>query len=51
MVLYSEILNQTEVLSYYDCDHRYMMQYIGKVYPNDKHNFEAKSARHYIELL
>ncbi len=51
VIIESKILNQTEVLAYYECDHDYMSQYIGKVYLNDKYNFEAKSARHYWKEL
>ena len=51
VIIEAKILNQTDVLGYYKCDSDYMSRYIGKVYPNDKYNFEAKSARHYWKEL
>ena len=51
LIIESKILNQSEVLHYYGCDHAYMDRYIGLVAINDKHNFEAKSARHYWKEL
>ncbi len=51
VIIESKILNQTEVLSYYGCNSNYMERYIGFVALNDKHNFEAKSARHYWKEL
>ncbi len=51
LIIESKILNQTEVLSYYGCNASYMDRYIGLVALNDKHNFEAKSARHYWKEL
>ncbi len=51
IVIESKILNQTEVLSYFGYDSHYMERYIGLVAINDKHNFEAKSARHYWKEL
>ena len=51
VIIESKILNQTEVLSYYGYNSSYMEKYIGFVALNDKHNFEAKSARHYWKEL
>ena len=51
LIIESKILNQTEVLSYYGYNSSYMERYIGLVALNDKHNFEAKSARHYWKEL
>jgi CRISPR-associated protein Cas1 len=51
LIIESKILNQTEVLNYYGYDSNYMERYIGLVQLNDKHNFEAKSARHYWKEL
>ncbi|RLA60676.1 MAG: hypothetical protein DRQ78_09305 [Epsilonproteobacteria bacterium] len=51
IVIESKILNQTEVLSYFGYDSAYMERYVGFVAINDKHNFEAKSARHYWKEL
>jgi CRISPR-associated protein Cas1 len=51
LIIESKILNQTEVLHYYGYDSVYMERYIGLVQLNDKHNFEAKSARHYWKEL
>ncbi len=51
VIIESKILNQTEVLSYYGYNSSYMERYIGFVALNDKHNFEAKSARHYWKEL
>ncbi len=51
LIIESKILNQTEVLNYYGYDFEYMERYIGLVHLNDKHNFEAKSARHYWKEL
>jgi len=51
LIIESKILNQREVLSYYGYDASYMDRYIGLVALNDKHNFEAKSARHYWKEL
>jgi len=51
LIIESKILNQTEVLSYFGYDSAYMERYIGLVELNDKHNFEAKSARHYWKEL
>ena len=51
LIIESKILNQTEVLNYYGYNSSYMERYIGLVALNDKHNFEAKSARHYWKEL
>jgi len=51
VIIESKILNQTEVLEYFGYDCVYMERYIGFVAINDKHNFEAKSARHYWKEL
>ena len=51
VIIESKILNQAEVLSYYGYNSSYMEKYIGFVALNDKHNFEAKSARHYWKEL
>lgn len=51
LIIESKILNQTEVLHYYGYNSEYMDRYIGLVQLNDKHNFEAKSARHYWKEL
>ena len=51
LIIELKILNQTEVLSYYGYNTSYMERYIGFVGLNDKHNFEAKSARHYWKEL
>ena len=51
LIIESKILNQTDVLSYYGYNSSYMERYIGLVALNDKHNFEAKSARHYWKEL
>jgi len=51
LIIESKILNQREVLSYYGYNSSYMDRYIGLVALNDKHNFEAKSARHYWKEL
>ena len=51
LIIESKILNQREVLNYYGYNFEYMDRYIGLVQLNDKHNFEAKSARHYWKEL
>lgn len=51
VIIESKILNQADVLNYFNYNSENLYKYIGSVFLNDKHNFEAKSARSYWKEL